>query len=179
LQTSQEQQGITRKIERPYKIRVWITNGCQPTNPNQAGPTQLDTWFGSLNCCVENLSQVTVISFWRKGSRRLNAMEHAGLWIHKAKQFSEQRHRNCLRAMKARNDVLVHCGRQNHRLTKVLLPVSAGTEVQYCNMVAWQQKRTTAHNTRWTISSFRIVTKWKHRAYPLFSIYHWPESTAL
>ena len=58
--------------------------------PNPAGPAQLDTRFGSLNCCDKNLLQVTVISFWRKGSRRLNATEHSGLWIHKTKQFSWQ-----------------------------------------------------------------------------------------
>ncbi len=72
--------GVARKV---------IKYGCEsqtdfnPPTPNQAGPTQLDTWFGSLNCCVENLLQVTGISFWRKGSRRLNATERAGLWITK------------------------------------------------------------------------------------------------
>ena len=122
---------------------------------------------------------MTVISFWRKGSRRLNATERAGLWIHKTKQFSEQRHRNCLRAMKVRVDVLVHCGRQNHCTTKVVLPASAGTEVQYWNRVAWQQQRTTAHNTTWTFSSFKIIPKWKDRTHTLFSIFHWHKSTAL
>jgi hypothetical protein len=148
-------------------------------NPNHAGPTQLDMWFGSLNCCVDNLLQVTVmISLWRKGSRRINATEHAGLWIHKIKQFSKQRHHNCLRAMKVRVNLLVHCGQQNHRTTKVLLPVSAGNEVQYCHRVAWQQTQTTAHNTTWTFSSFKIVTNWKHRTFPFFFIYHQLESTA-
>jgi hypothetical protein len=169
-------QGITWKVERPYKIRVWSTNWCRSTN--QAGPTQLDTWFGSLNCCVENHSQVTVISFWRKGSRRLNATERAGLWIHKTKQFSEQRHRNCLRAMKVRVNALVHCGWQNYRTTKVVLPVSVGTKVQYSNRVAWWQKQTTAHNTTWTFSSFKIVSNWKHRTHPFFCFNHQPESTA-
>jgi hypothetical protein len=163
-----------------YKLSALIKLGCEsqtdvnlPT-PNQAGPSQLDTWFGSLNCRVENLSQVNMISFWRKGSRRLNATERAGLWIHKTKQFSEQRHRNCLRAMKVRVDVLVHCGQQNHRTTKVVLPASAGTEVQYWNRVAWQQQRTTAHNTTWTFSSFKIITNWKDRTHPFFCIYHRP-----
>ena len=80
--------------------------------------------------------------------------------------------------MKVRVNVSVHCGRQNHRTTKVVPPVRAGTEVQYCNRVAWQQKQTTAHNSTWTFSSFKIVTKWKHRTNPLFLFCHQPKSTA-
>ncbi len=161
--------GITRNVECPCKIRVWITNGCQPTNPNQAGPTQLNTWFGSLNCCVKNLSQVAVISFWRKGSRRLNATERAGLWIDKTNQFSKKQHRNCLRAMKVRVDVLVYCWRQNHCMTnKIVLPLLP--VLTYSTGTGWidnrkEQQHTTQHepflpsqlfqteNTRLTLSS--------------------------
>ena len=41
------------------------------------------------------------------------------------------------------------------------------------NRMDWQQKRTTAHNTTWTYSSFKIVPNWRHRTHPLFWIYLW------
>ncbi len=61
---------------------------------------------------------MTVISFWRNGSGHLNALEHAGLRIHKTKQFSKQQHSNCLRVMRVRVEMLVYCFRTWNHTTK-------------------------------------------------------------
>ena len=53
---------------------------------------------------------------------------------------------------------------------QVCTTVIASTDVQYWHRKDSRQERTTAHNTTWSFSSFKIVQKWKQRTHPSFCI---------
>jgi hypothetical protein len=101
------------------------------------------------------------------------------LWTDKTKQFSKQRHCNCLRATKVRVwCISVFLKTESSHDKQACTTVVASTEVQYWHRMDWRQKTITAHNTTWTFSSLKIVKHWKHRTHPSFCIYPRPESTA-